>query len=141
MAYRLACERADALSAIVSLAGLASSNPAGCTPSQPVPVLHMHGTADAVVPYTAGGYGADTSVDQWTAKNGCAGTTRGVGTSLDLDTAVAGTETVPAPIIGCPAGGEVELWKMQGSSHTPTLAGAFMPQLMEWLTVHRRPSR
>lgn len=140
MAYRLACERADALSAIVSLAGLASSNPAGCTPSQPVPVLHMHGTMDEVVPYTAGAYGADASVDQWAGKNGCAGTTRGSGASLDLDTSVAGSETVSAPIVGCPAGGEVELWKMEGSSHTPVLGTTFTSQLMEWLTAHRRPS-
>src|SRR5262249_1381496 len=44
MAYRLACDRADALAAIVVLAGAASLDPAACAPSRPVSVLHLHGT-------------------------------------------------------------------------------------------------
>ncbi|HVK83300.1 MAG TPA: PHB depolymerase family esterase [Kofleriaceae bacterium] len=135
MAYRLACERADAIAAIMSLAGLASSVPASCNPTQPVSVLHLHGTADSVVPYDNG---ADLSVDQWAGKNGCAATVRTPGPVYDLDTMVAGAETQTAAIADCPAAGSVELWRLEGSSHTPLFGTAFAPQLMEWLTAHRR---
>ena len=57
MAYRMACERADVIAAIGSLAGNASSMPSACTPSQPVGVVHMHGTIDDIVPYSVRGRG------------------------------------------------------------------------------------
>lgn len=47
MAYRLACEHADKISAIVSVGGGA---PETCKPSSPVSVLDVHGTVDKRVP-------------------------------------------------------------------------------------------
>jgi polyhydroxybutyrate depolymerase len=114
MAYRMACERADVIAAIASLAGNASSMPSACTPSEKVNVVHMHGTVDEVVPYT----GATPSVDQWAMKNGC-GTTRSETATLDLDSSVAGAETHVQPTAGCPDNGAVELWTMEGSTHIP----------------------
>jgi polyhydroxybutyrate depolymerase len=53
MATRLACERADLVSAIAPVAGsLGVAYP--CAPSRPVSVLEMHGTADPVVPFAGG---------------------------------------------------------------------------------------
>jgi polyhydroxybutyrate depolymerase len=53
MATRLACERADIVSAIAPVAGtLGTAFP--CSPSRPVSVLQVHGTADPVVPFTGG---------------------------------------------------------------------------------------
>ena len=50
---RLACERADVVSAIAPVAGtLGSAFP--CAPSRPVSVLQVHGTADPVVPFGGG---------------------------------------------------------------------------------------
>lgn len=137
MAYRMACERADLFAGIMSLAGNAQSNAAGCTPSQPVHVVHAHGTADAVVPY-GGATGAVASVDQWAAKNGCA-TTRQPAGELDLDTSVAGAETTREVVDGCPAGGSVELWRMQGSSHIPTFTSTFATgHFVPWMTASAR---
>src|SRR5690606_11379293 len=96
MAYRMACERADAITAIASLAGNASSMPEACTPSRPVNVVHLHGTADDTVPFA----GAMPSVEQWAMKNGC-GTTRTPTMDYDFDTAVAGAETHAAATDGC----------------------------------------
>jgi len=53
MATRLACERADLVSAIAPVAGTLSAA-FSCAPSRPVSVLQMHGTADPVVPFNGG---------------------------------------------------------------------------------------
>jgi polyhydroxybutyrate depolymerase len=133
MAYRMACERADVIAAIGSLAGNASSAPSACTPSQKVNVVHLHGTLDSVVPYS----GATPSVDQWAGKNGC-GTTRTAGTMFDLDTNVAGAETTANITSGCPANGAVELWTMEGSSHIPVMNPTFATTIMDWFIAHKR---
>jgi polyhydroxybutyrate depolymerase len=132
MAYRLACDRADVVTSIVGLAGLAVQPP--CAPAQPVHVLHLHGTDDAVVPFA----GAGPSVDQWATRNGCTGS-RGVARTLDLDFAVAGSETSVEVTDGCPTGGEVELWTMEASSHVPNLTGAFDTAIRAWWADHPRP--
>jgi len=71
MAHRLACEAADRIAAIGSVAGTNAF--LACSPSRGVPVYHFHGTADTVVPYD--GFGGYTSVlatmDYWVSRNGC----------------------------------------------------------------------
>ena len=54
MALRMACERADLFAAVVSHAGAAFENPASCTPSEPVSVLHIHGTEDMTILFDGG---------------------------------------------------------------------------------------
>ena len=49
MAHRMACDHADAIAAIVSIAGATFLNPDDCAPSEPVSVLQVHGTNDAVI--------------------------------------------------------------------------------------------
>ncbi len=142
MAYRLACERADVIAAIGSLAGLASSNAATCQPSRAVNVLQMHGTSDATVPYAAGGsgigtVGAEGSVTQWGTHNGCAAT-RTAGPTLDLENGVPGAETHPHTTTGCPTNGAADLWEMQGAGHIPNWGPTFTPTLVQWFTDHRR---
>ncbi len=73
MSYRLACELNDRIAAIASVTG--SMTPGYvCEPGQPVPVLEIHGTADAVVPYN-GLAGLSTNIDQvisfWVDNNNC----------------------------------------------------------------------
>jgi polyhydroxybutyrate depolymerase len=133
MAYRMACERADVIAAIGSLAGDASSMPTACNPTQKVNVVHMHGTADELVPYA----GAMPSVEQWAAKNGC-GTTRSETATLDLDNAVAGAETHVQPTASCPPNGDVELWTLEGSSHIPVFNASFSSTIFDWFTAHKR---
>ncbi|HEU0029725.1 MAG TPA: alpha/beta hydrolase-fold protein [Kofleriaceae bacterium] len=133
MAYRLACERSDLFTSIVSLAGNASTG-VTCAPTTPIDVLHIHGTADATVPFT----GAEPSVTEWANHNGC-GTTRTPGETLDLDNAVVGAETQTATTTGCPAGGSVDLWTMTGSGHIPNLGLTFDTSISAWWADHARP--
>lgn len=77
MSHTLACEATNTFAAIASVAGtMAIGQRNSCSPTRPVPVLHIHGTNDAVVPY--GGntllVGVDTLIDYWVNFNGVAGT-------------------------------------------------------------------
>ncbi len=137
MSYRMACERADIIAAIAPLAGLASSQAAMCTPERPVNVLHMHGTADGTVPFTSGPTGAEASTTQWAQKNGCA-TTRTAGADLDLEKNLAGAETHTASSDGCPAGGTVELWSIEGAGHVPVWNPTFTETWFDWFQAHAR---
>jgi polyhydroxybutyrate depolymerase len=47
----LACRFADRFAAFASVSGDYYPQPGGCDPARPVPLLEIHGTADASVPY------------------------------------------------------------------------------------------
>ena len=134
MAYRLACDHADLMANIVVLAGGAASDPTACQPSRPVPVLHLHGTADTEVPYNPT---AMASVTQWAMHDGC-NSTFTKGAPVDLDTTIAGAETV-TETAGCPTGMTVELWSIQGAGHIPNIDQATFPTtILQYLQAHRR---
>ena len=117
MANRLACSRADVFSAVAPIAGtLGSAFP--CSPSQPVSVLSVHGTADNVVPFSGGpmvGRGGASDIlaapamaQTWRESNGCP----------------APVEDSPAPSVhrftsaGCADGTEVSFVQIDGGGHT-----------------------
>jgi polyhydroxybutyrate depolymerase len=139
MAQRLACERADVVVAIAGLAGAdVSLDGAGCTPSKPVSVLHIHGTADETILYEGNSRypSAQATIDHWTTRNHC--TVPGTaGTALDLDDSLAGTETAVTSYAGCDAG--VEFWSITGGSHLPSFASGLGTRLFAWLDAHKRP--
>lgn len=77
MSYRLACELGDRIAAIAPVSGtMTAASLVACSPSRPMPVLHIHGTSDFVVSYN-GGFG-NTSVQQvldfWNGFNNCPAT-------------------------------------------------------------------
>ncbi len=144
MAYRLACDRADVITGIVGLAG-ADDTVGDCDPSDPVSVLHIHGTDDETVGYDGGTFaggtypGAVASVSQWQAHDGC-DASRGPGEPRDLDTGIDGAEPEVEIADGCPSGVGVELWTMTGASHIPSLDTAtFGATIVTWLQAHPRP--
>ncbi len=51
MSYRLAVEMADRIAAIAAVGGTLTLDREDCRPVRPVPVLHMHGLSDWIVPY------------------------------------------------------------------------------------------
>lgn len=81
MSERLACELNHRLAAIASVSGTIG-NAITCTPGNPLPVLHMHGTADSTVTYmgefaipgfgyTKVGLSVDELVNNWTDIDNC----------------------------------------------------------------------
>src|SRR6202035_315690 len=54
MSHLLGCKMADTFAAVAPVSGVLGIPPETCRPSRPIPVLHIHGTADMVVPYDGG---------------------------------------------------------------------------------------
>ena len=152
MSYRMACDHADLVAAIVSLAGSTPAD-AECRPSEPVAVLHVHGTADRVVPFEgrgtlgAGLFGARRTVEAWAGYNRCALEPSESVARLDLDRRVDGSDGEPADTSvevyadGCEPGGRVELWTIEDGGHVPRLTDEFGEAVIEFLLANPKPGR
>jgi polyhydroxybutyrate depolymerase len=144
MAYRMACERADLVAAVVSLAGATWKDQAACDPSQPVSVLQIHGDADSDVAYDGGTLfaehpGAIETVSIWSGYDGCDGGLEADSVRFDVDKDLTGDDTAVARHGGCPAGIDVELWTIEGGPHVPLLQSDFPDTVWTWLAGHPRP--
>jgi polyhydroxybutyrate depolymerase len=109
MAARLACDAADVFAAV---GPVAAAYPGGeCDPVRPVPVVAVHGTADAVVPYDGRGEAlpaVEGVVSAWVERNGC-----------DPEPA-AGAITGDVVRVwwgGCAQGADVVLYRVEDGRH------------------------
>ena len=152
MCYRMACQSADLIAGLASLAGMPFLDPSRCGPSEPVNILHIHGTADTTDPYGGGALtspsfpanmppspGAEKAVQLWAGYNGATDAVTDPAPSLDLTTDVAGLDTVVTRYTNCPSGGAVELWTINAGGHIPTFSAEFSPRVIDWLLVHPKP--
>jgi polyhydroxybutyrate depolymerase len=145
MSYRMACDHADQIAAIVSLAGAMPSDPSGCKPSAPVSILEIHGTADAVIAYDGSALNghpfpsAPVSVSDWVTIDGCAPAADTSAPPLDLDSVLPGDETAVTRYAGCKPGGHAELWTIAGGSHIPTPSPTFTSDMVDFLYAHPKP--
>jgi polyhydroxybutyrate depolymerase len=154
MSYRMACDHADLIAGIASLAGMTFLDPNASQPSQPVSVLHVHGSADEVVPYAGGALiglpvaaffpEAVQTVQSWAHFNGCQGPISDAHPTMDLDLNVAGLDTVVLRYASHPLGGAVELWTINGGRHSPTLfsgtkSSEYSARVIDWLLAHPKP--
>lgn len=74
MSNRLGCELSDRIAAIAAVSGTIGNEILGsCSPEDIVPILYIHSTSDATVPYKKNTLGndAETFVNFWVANNGC----------------------------------------------------------------------
>jgi polyhydroxybutyrate depolymerase len=74
MSYRLACELGDRITAIASVTGTMPTNSlTSCNPFKPTPIMQIHGTADATVPYNGNTFmtAIETVVNWWVNFNQC----------------------------------------------------------------------
>lgn len=148
MSYRMACDRADLVAALFSLAGATWADPTACAPSQPVSVLQLHGDADSTVLYQGGDFsigsypGAAVTVATWADYNGCTGALTDDPARLDIDRSITGDDTRTAHHAGCPAGIDAELWTIEGGGHIPNLAPTAFPGIVwSWLSAHPRAAQ
>jgi polyhydroxybutyrate depolymerase len=128
MASRIACEAADLVAAVGTVAAVPSEAPGGCRPSRPVPIMAFHGTADPLVKYEGGTHDVpwlrkvmnvsmepmsyppvETWIADWAQRNGCS----------------TAPEVIPARgdvrgirYSGCNEGAEVVLYTIDGGGHT-----------------------
>jgi polyhydroxybutyrate depolymerase len=143
MSHRMACERASRIAAIVSLAGAVWKDTSKCTPSEPVNILQVHGTADATIAFNGGAIGGHTypgaqeTVGDWKDFNGCTGALTAFGTAMDIDTNIFGSETTRSHYT-C-TNGASELWTMTGSGHIPGLGPSWGAAVWDFLSTHPKP--
>lgn len=153
MAHRMACDHADIVAAIVSLAGVTYIDSSDCTPDEPVHLLQIHGTADACVSFFGGcscpglppppacAPGAVQTTETWAILNGCTLETTEC-PPLDIEMNIPGAETtVTKYVTGCEPGGSAELWAIEGAGHFVALADGYFEQLIiEHFLAHPKPS-
>lgn len=110
--YELACGLSSRFAAIASYAGSMPVEPADCAPERPVALMHIHGTADPIIPYAetwdwkewdAVGTMWDIPglVDDWANRHGC---TESDGTAHVVHS-------------GCDGGVRVEHHRLEGVGH------------------------
>lgn len=123
MSYYLACNAPETFKAIASVTGtMTDSNINNCSPTIPVPVLEIHGTADPIVPYNGtdnvpgwGDFvGSEAVIDFWTELNECS-----TFIEEDLpDTAPNDLSTVTSrKYTDCASGNRVWLYTINNGGH------------------------
>lgn len=153
---RLGCQLSTKLAGIAPVAGTQpAANVAGCKPRKPMPVLEIHGTADAVVPYEGGvvrhtsgrngGPGtspvlsAAATQQLWRKLNGCASP------AVRMQQAGDGP-SITRQVSTCKGGAKVELYSISGGGHAwppepahaaGLLVGTLEPQFDTSATIWR----
>ena len=147
MSHRFACDRAQRVAAIVSLAGAASKDTSKCQPKEAVAVLQVHGDMDALVPYGGGMMGglslpsAEETVAGWATKNACQATLDRTASPLDLESNLQGPETQVARHLGCKDGSAAELWTIVGGGHVPAFnRQAWGESVWSFFAAHPKPT-
>jgi polyhydroxybutyrate depolymerase len=151
MAYRMACDHADVVAGIVSIAGAMWLDTSKCNPVKPVSVLEVHGTGDVTIFYDGGSTasadggtpgggvypGATTTVADWATFDGCSSPPDTSQPPVDIDE--SHTTTVTQYSAGCHTPSEVDLWTMNGEGHIPGFSTSFAPMAFDFLLSHARP--
>ena len=146
MSYRMACDHADTIAAVATLAGGTYFNPNACTPSMAVDVLQIHGTNDGTIFYNGGNLfgtpypGAVQTTQTWATYSGCSLVPDTSLPNLDLVSNLAGAETsVARYVMQCAPGGTAETWTINGGVHSPSLSSDFSRLVVEFLLAHAKP--
>jgi polyhydroxybutyrate depolymerase len=110
LSHRLGCELSARFASIGAVAGVVGID--NCNPTRPLPVFHVHGTSDLVIPFAGGGPNNSepvaTTIDRWKQRNGCTAAPVTVHDQGDAKCVVYG---------GCTNGADVELCTIDGGGH------------------------
>jgi polyhydroxybutyrate depolymerase len=137
MAQRMACEQADRVAGIATVAGTMPEKLATvCKPSRPLPVLIIHGTEDPIVPWAGGAVAgfedfgtvlsAQATVRLWAERNQC----RGAAIVVQEPDRVPsdGTRVRREQFADCSALGSVTLVGVEGGGHTWPGGYQYLPE-------------
>jgi len=115
LSHRLACEFSERVAAIGAVSGTMAIDP--CIPKRAVPILHIHGTSDIVVPYdnAVTAQTVPQTINGWVARNFCQPST-----SVVYSKGAAKCELYGA----CNA--DVQLCTIEGGSHEWPAGGSAM---------------
>ncbi len=119
MSYYLACELSGKIAAIASVAGsMTTAMNNGCSANHPTPVMEIHGTADAIVPYNGSSVfmHTDSIVKFWRNYNNCSNTP--VVTNVPNTNTSDGCTATRYDYISGSGGSKVALYKITGGGHS-----------------------
>jgi polyhydroxybutyrate depolymerase len=143
MGHRMACDHADLVAGIVSIAGAIEIDPALCKPTDGVHILHVHGTEDSIIHFDGGSFtgpypSAPESVERWLALDRCSESSE-EGPLLDVDAFTPGPETHVTRWSECRPGGSVEFWVMDGADHYFVPTPEFKRVVVDYFLAHPKP--
>ena len=120
MSYTLACTLADRLAAIASVSGTMSTNTySTCHPARKIPIMHVHGTTDPIVPYATGAtnsIGVEQTLAFWRDTDACQLTTDTVYLPNTNTTDSSTVQRIRYP--SCANGNEILFYKIINGGHT-----------------------
>lgn len=126
MTNRIACEMADVVAAVGTVAGAYTEFPGGCHPARPVPVMAFHGTDDPIVPYDGNDSIHFPAVENWMTgwaeRDGC---DVAAVTELRVSDSVVGTRYAD-----CADDAEVVFYSIEGGGHTWPGSAPLLPFLL-----------
>lgn len=117
--YTLACAHSMRFAAVASVTGsMVFSELDNCNPERPVPIMQIHGTADAVVAYDGNTFSApiEDVVDRWVEINNC--DTEPIFTAIADQDMEDGSTAEHYAYLNGETGNSVELYKIIGGGHT-----------------------
>lgn len=119
LSHRLACELENRIAAIAAVSGtLTDSTWFYCHPSRIMPIMHIHGTTDPIVPYAGvtGALSTEETINFWLNKNTCStpGDTTNIPNTNTSDGSTAQSINYP----NCAEGTRVLFYKITGGGHT-----------------------
>ncbi len=145
LSYRMACDAALRIAAIVSLDGDNWKDISRCRPQEPVAILQIHGDMDGTVNYKGGNFpnlalypSAHDSIMSWVTLNRCSTTVDTSTAAVDISADLAGNETTIERWNSC-HGGAAELWTVHSGVHQPTLAAGATELMWNFLAAHAKP--
>ncbi len=133
MSFTFAC-KTNKVAAIVAIAGAMDQSP-DCTPSTPVSLLNIHGTADKTIKVTGGSMNdspytsAKSTVTRIALVNKCSSPAI---TKKDFEPTIKGPETTVFNY-SCESHTHLQYWKIANGSHSPKLPNDFAEQVISFL--------
>ena len=133
MSFTFAC-KTNKVAAIVAIAGAMDQSP-DCTPSTPVSLLNIHGTADKTIKVTGGSMNdspytsAKSTVTRIALANKCSSPAI---TKKDFEPTIKGPETTVFNY-SCESHTHLQYWKIANGSHSPKLPSDFAEQVISFL--------
>jgi polyhydroxybutyrate depolymerase len=111
MTHRLACELADVIAAVGTVAGAYPRDTDDCEPARPISVMAFHGTDDPIVPYDGSAIFpvVEDWVAEWAVRDGCDAAPEIIAATGDAS---------GVRYVNCDAGGEVIFYTIDGGGHT-----------------------
>ena len=143
MSYRMAQDHSDLITAIVPFAGVGYKKWPK-KPTNPVSVLHIHGTKDETVKWDGGRFGlraypsAEENFDNWRKFNQCDNEIDSSKEKIDVARRVQGKETTVKRFTNKNGNVVVELWRVGNGGHVTPPPKEARERIIKWMLARSK---